>query len=103
MEGKKIKENTEILIQSVVKVAQGFEKLYTRQGSGKYFLGNTLSLADFYLANFFGRYFPSRFPEVYEEFKKAAPGLSQAIAAYTAEEPFKSLIDSEVIIKGTDI
>lgn len=100
---EKIKENTEILTQSVVKIAQGLEKLYTRHGSGKYFLGSSISVADFYLANLFGHYFPARFPEIYEEFKKAAPGLSQAISTYTTEEPFVALFESDLYIKGADI
>lgn len=100
---EKIKENTEILTQAVVKIAQGIEKLFAKHGSGKYFLGSSLSVADFYLVNLFGHYFPTKFPEIFEEFKKAAPGLSQAISKNVTEEPFVALFDSELYIKGADI
>ena len=92
-------ENTEGLLSGLSKVAPGLEALYTRNGSGKYFLGDTLSLADFYLAYVFGLGFFSKdsFSDAAEVFKKHAPKLSTAIEGLIKSDTFTKLFEKALI------
>jgi prostaglandin-H2 D-isomerase / glutathione transferase len=85
------KENTDKLLASVEKIVIGLEKIYTRHGAGKYFLGETLSLGDFYLVQSFGTgLFPGH-KDTEEVVKKSAPKLYSLIQSLTTSDLFVSL------------
>lgn len=96
---EKIAEATAILSETITEIGEGYEKLYISSGSGKYFLGDKLSVADFFFAHWFGKYFANKIPQVIEVFSKAAPTLSKAILTYTNEDLFTNLFNSNVYLK----
>ena len=100
---EKISEALAILNETITEIGEGYEKLYVRNGSGKYFIGDQLSVVDFYLAFWIGEFFSKRFPQVFEVFTKAAPTLSNAIVAYTKGEIFTALFNSDLYLKDAII
>ena len=92
-------ENTNALLAGLSKVAPGLESLYTRNGSGKYLLGDSLSLADFYLAYVFGHvlFNNKNFSDATETFKKHAPKLSSAVEGIVKSDTFSKLLEKTLI------
>lgn len=93
------KENTEALLTGIKKIAGGLENIYSRNGSGTYFLGDTMSLADFYLVYVFGYKLMSEknFSDATEEFKNNAPKLYKAIEGLYKSDTFVKLFEKSLI------
>lgn len=82
-------------------VCNGLEALYKKNGSKKYFIGDELSLADFYLVSYFGSYFFNVHKESFAlDIKKYMPSLSLAINNLMTDYLFEKLL-KEVNIKNT--
>lgn len=98
---KLMKEYLETAINKVSIFAAAFEKRYKSLGNGKYYLGDKLSLADFWLVSVVGNSLFFKAPEFGEVFKKAAPNVSALIERLFKEEPFKSFLESDKYVKGS--
>lgn len=83
--------NTDSLIAGVEKVSIGIEKLYVRNGAGKYFLGDDISLADFFIANMFGYHLFRLHKDLEAAVEKAAPKFFALVNSLAKSEPFASL------------
>lgn len=94
-----IKKNLEIAIETIRLYASVWEKRYEKHGAGKYFLGNSLSLADFWLATFVGNVLTKVLVNFDPEIRKVAPKLSQMIDNLLKEEPFKGFFESDLFFK----
>lgn len=95
---KFLKDNAD---NKITLFATAFEKRYKSLGNGKYYLGDKLSLADFWLVSVVGNALFFKAPEFGEVFKKAAPNVSALIERLFKEEPFKSFLESDKYVKGS--
>lgn len=99
-EFKKIDENVakEQLVNTTIQIVSGLEAVHKKHG-GKYFVGDSISLADFVLATYFSTYlFSLRKDLLREKIEQAAPLLTKLVDRLISEEPFNSLIKEVAII-----
>ena len=89
-EQKKHKEeHKKVLYDLGIKWLTLYEKLYKENGAGKYYLGDSFTLADFFLANTFAGYFYNNkiSDEVFgKELQKVAPNIYKIIERVRGNE-----------------
>jgi glutathione S-transferase len=79
-----------------------YEKRYESNGEGKYYLGEKLSLADFWLISTVGNFILNVLGDkLGEAARKAAPKLIALVERLKTEDPFKSFLESELFLKGS--
>jgi glutathione S-transferase len=99
-------ENAQVNLQNAVDKITLFlsvyEQRYVSNGEGKYYLGDKLSLADFWLISSVGNFILNSLGEhLGEAAKKAAPKLVALVERLKTEDPFKSFFESELYFKGS--
>lgn len=95
------KVNLEAAIDKITLFLSVYEKRYERNGEGKFYLGDKLSLADFWLVSVVGNFILKALGEsLGEAARKAAPKLTALVDKLNEEEPFKSFFSSELYVKG---
>ena len=96
LEIKRVEEKVaiEALPQMVEKICAGLEIAYKRNGAGKYWVGDRLSLADFYLVSLFGVYIFQKHKDTLKPLvEKTAPKLYELILKLRNEEVLSKLIE----------
>lgn len=88
-------------VDKITIFAKAFESWYIKNGEGEFFLGDELSLADFWLVSQVYNFLFVRLPKVGEEYKKIAPKLCKMIEGLLNKEPFKSFMESEYYYKNS--
>ena len=80
-----------------------WEKRHASFGSGKYYLGDTLTAADFFIFNLLHTLLSGHKSVVlHVEISKAAPTLVKKHESYrTTEGPLKVWYDSDLFVKGS--
>ncbi len=74
------------------KISAGLEIAYKRNGAGKYWIGDKLSLADFYLVSLFGVYIFQK-DTLKPLVEKNAPKLYELILKLKSDEVLSKLIE----------
>lgn len=96
------KVNLQNAIDKITLFLSVYEKRYESNGEGKYYLGDKLSLADFWLVSTVGNFILKTLGEsLGEAARKAAPKLIALVERLFNEEPFKGFFESELYNKGT--
>ena len=96
-----IKTNFDNAIEIVQTILSALEKRYINNGLDKYFLGNKISFADFWLVSVPGSVILNGFPQLAGPARKAAPKLTSLIDRLMTEDPFKSFYESEYFVKNS--
>lgn len=100
-ESEETKLKNQINLVDVVSVYfTSWEKKYIKNGSGKFYLGNNLSLADFWFVHFIYHVGRNILPNFGKDMEKIFPVMMNYIDKLAEEEPFKSYFNSNLYLKG---
>mmetsp|Transcript_3831 Transcript_3831/g.3907 ORF Transcript_3831/g.3907 Transcript_3831/m.3907 type:complete len:220 (-) Transcript_3831:79-738(-) len=96
-----LKANTEAFIAKLEAVIGGLEARYVKSGTKKYYLGDSITLADFFIATALGIFFFKRVQHLVEApVRKVAPNLSK-LADRLVSEDLKSFFESDLFYKDS--
>eukprot|EP00340_Litonotus_pictus_P001710 CAMPEP_0170514880 /NCGR_PEP_ID=MMETSP0209-20121228/1400_1 /TAXON_ID=665100 ORGANISM="Litonotus pictus, Strain P1" /NCGR_SAMPLE_ID=MMETSP0209 /ASSEMBLY_ACC=CAM_ASM_000301 /LENGTH=197 /DNA_ID=CAMNT_0010799135 /DNA_START=77 /DNA_END=670 /DNA_ORIENTATION=+ len=96
-----LKANTEAFLAKLESIVAALEARYAKNGNKKYYLGDSITLADFWIANTLGLFFLGKGKDMCEStIRKAGPNLAKLAERLVAED-FKSFLESDLFIKGS--
>lgn len=97
---KKMKTHFNNLNEALTPFFKSWERRYISHGSGKYYLGNTLSLADFWFAFMVHYMLTTLIPQVGEPLRKEFPTLFKYLDNLVEEDFCKSFYNGKNFYKG---
>ncbi len=95
-----IKTNYNNVLEMAMSILSVLEKRYINNGEGKYYLGDKISLADFWLVSGVISIFFTKFPHFTQPAKKAAPKIFDLIDRLMTEDYIASFFKSEYYINN---
>ena len=97
---EKMKTHQNNLVEALTPFFKSWEKRYVNHGSGKYYLGNTLSLADFWHAYMIHFNLTVLVPQSGETLRKEFPTFFKYLDNLAEDEVFKSFYNGKHFNKG---
>ena len=87
-------------LETLLVFCKSFNDRYEKNGKGKYYFGDTISLADFTFLNF-GSILNNVIPQIKDILSKAYPTIFNYIDSLYNDDFFKKFLDSDLYIKGS--